>query len=62
MHKPCALATFQSVGWNMTPYPVDFRAGGHTAWTNYSLARRARRWQLVLYSMGAFTAVGLVNF
>lgn len=64
-HMPRALATFQAVGWNVTPYPVDFRAGGYTSWTDYSLARGARRWQLVLHEivgMVAFTAVGLADF
>jgi uncharacterized SAM-binding protein YcdF (DUF218 family) len=64
-HMPRALATFQAVGWNVTPYPVGFRAVSYTAWTDYSLARGARLWQLVLHEivgMGAFTAVGLTNF
>jgi uncharacterized SAM-binding protein YcdF (DUF218 family) len=62
---PRSMALFRAAGWNVTPYPVDFRAGSYTAWTDYSLARGARRWQLVLHEIVgrlAFTAFGLANF
>lgn len=48
-HMPRALATFRKAGWNVTPYPVDFRAGQKTPWTQYSLVQGARKWQLVLH-------------
>ena len=38
-HMPRALATFRAAGWNVTPYPVDYRTGTRTPWTEYSLAR-----------------------
>ncbi len=28
MHMPRALGTFQSLGWRVIPYPVDFRSSG----------------------------------
>jgi uncharacterized SAM-binding protein YcdF (DUF218 family) len=48
-HMPRSLATFQKAGWNVTPYPVDFRTGGSTPWTNYSLSNGAQQWELLLH-------------
>lgn len=48
-HMPRAMATFQKAGWNVTPWPVDYRAGQHTPWTRYSLVAGARKWHLVLH-------------
>lgn len=48
-HMPRALASFRALGWNVTPYPVDYRTGAATPWTEYSLARGAQRWQLALH-------------
>ena len=48
-HMPRSMACFQKAGWNVTPYPVDYRTGGSTPWTNYSLSGGAERWELVLH-------------
>lgn len=48
-HMPRALGSFRAAGWNVTPYPVDYRTGSTTPWTEYSLAQGALRWQLVLH-------------
>ncbi|MEO8015761.1 MAG: ElyC/SanA/YdcF family protein, partial [Polaromonas sp.] len=48
-HMPRALAVFRAVGWNVAPSPVDYRSVGFSRWTDYSLARGAVRWQLVLH-------------
>ena len=56
-HMPRAMASFQKAGWNVTPYPVDFRAGSATPWTEYSLADGARKWHLLLHE-----AVGLLAY
>ncbi|MDO8699186.1 MAG: YdcF family protein [Rhodoferax sp.] len=50
-HMPRALATFRKAGWNVTPYPVDFRTGTHTPWTQYSLAEGAKKWHLALHEL-----------
>lgn len=47
-HMPRALAVLKAVGWNVTPYPVAYRTGSRSAWTDYSLARGAPRWQQLL--------------
>jgi uncharacterized SAM-binding protein YcdF (DUF218 family) len=48
-HMPRSMATFTKVGWNVTAYPVDFRTGNDTPWTEYSLKDGARNWQLLLH-------------
>jgi len=48
-HMPRALAEFEAVGCAVTPYPVDFRTGASTPWTDYSMAFSLVRWQLALH-------------
>lgn len=48
-HMPRALAAFRATGWNVTPYPVDYRTGTRTPWTQYSLAKSLWRWQIGLH-------------
>ncbi len=48
-HMPRSMAEFEIVGCRVTPYPVDFRTGATTAWTEYSLARALMRWQAALH-------------
>ena len=50
-HMPRSMATFVKAGWNVTAYPVDFRTGDPTPWTEYSLVRGAQRWQLALHEL-----------
>lgn len=50
-HMPRAMAAFQKAGWNVTPYPVDYRTGNATPWTEYSLAEGARKWHLLLHEV-----------
>jgi uncharacterized SAM-binding protein YcdF (DUF218 family) len=47
MHR--AMATFEKVGWNVTPYAVDFSSGSQTPLSAYSLVRGSRKWVLVLH-------------
>jgi uncharacterized SAM-binding protein YcdF (DUF218 family) len=54
---PRAMAAFQKAGWNVTPYPVDYRTGNATPWTEYSLAEGARKWHLLLHE-----ALGLLVY
>lgn len=48
-HMPRAMSEFEAVGCKVTPYPVDFRTGGATPWTEYSLAHSLLRWQTALH-------------
>ena len=50
-HMPRSMATFTKAGWNVTAYPVDFRTGPTTPWTEYSLGSGLRSWQLVLHEL-----------
>jgi uncharacterized SAM-binding protein YcdF (DUF218 family) len=50
-HMPRSMATFAKAGWNVTAYPVDFRTGSTTPWTEYSLKRGVERWQLALHEL-----------
>lgn len=48
-HMPRSVAEFQAVGCNVTAYPVDFRTGEDTSWTDYSIARSLMVWQTGLH-------------
>ena len=37
-HMPRAMSIFQTVGWNLTSFPVDYRSTRLGSWTDYSLA------------------------
>lgn len=50
-HMPRSMATFAQAGWNVTAYPVDYRTGASTPWTEYSLGSGVRRWQLALHEL-----------
>ena len=60
-HMPRSVATFRKAGWNVTPYPVDFRTGDSTAWTQYSLWLGAEKWQLVLHELAGLLAYRLAG-
>lgn len=55
-HMQRSMATFAKAGWNVTAYPVDFRTGNTTPWTEYSLKDGARNWQLLLHEWLGFFA------
>lgn len=48
-HMPRAMASFQKAGWDVRAYPVDFRAGLATPWTQYSLVQGVKKWKLALH-------------
>lgn len=48
-HMPRSLATFRKAGWNVTPYPVDFRTGGSPPWSHFDLRIGAEQWELLLH-------------
>ncbi len=50
-HMPRSVALFQREGWNVTPYPVDFRTGSFTPWSNFSIAEGAQRWEMLLHEV-----------
>ncbi|MDO8252421.1 MAG: YdcF family protein [Rhodoferax sp.] len=60
-HMPRAIATFRKAGWNVTPYPVDYRTGSHTPWSQYSLAVGAKKWHLALHELLGLLAYRLAG-
>jgi len=60
-HMPRALATFRAAGWNVTPYPVDYRTGIRTPWTEYSLVDSPRRWRIALHEWAGLLAYRLAG-
>ena len=60
-HMPRSMAEFNAVGCNVTPYPVDYRTGESTAWTEYSLANSLLRWQTALHEWLGLWVYGLTR-
>jgi uncharacterized SAM-binding protein YcdF (DUF218 family) len=61
-HMPRSLAVFQKAGWNVTPYPVDFRTTPEwTPLTSYSLRDGADHWELLLHEWIGIAAYRLTG-
>ncbi len=60
-HMPRSMATFAKAGWNVTAYPVDFRTGPTTPWTEYALGPALRSWQLGLHERLGWLAYRLTG-
>lgn len=60
-HMPRAMGTFRKAGWNVTPYPVDYRGGMHTPWTQYSLDRGAGKWHVALHELAGLLTYRLAG-
>jgi uncharacterized SAM-binding protein YcdF (DUF218 family) len=50
-HMPRAMDSFRKAGWNVTAYPVDFRAGEHTPWSQYSMDEGVKKWRIALHEL-----------
>ncbi|TXT39105.1 MAG: hypothetical protein FD135_2424 [Comamonadaceae bacterium] len=50
-HMPRSMATFKSLGWNVTAYPVDFRSGSSTPWTQYNMDSGVKKWRTALHEL-----------
>jgi uncharacterized SAM-binding protein YcdF (DUF218 family) len=54
-HMPRSMEEFQALGCNVTAFPVDFRTGEETSWTEYSMAGSLMAWQTALHEyLGMF--------
>ena len=60
-HMPRSVAEFRSSGCNITPYPVDFRTGEFTPFTEYELAESLHRWQTALHEWLGIIAYSLTR-
>jgi uncharacterized SAM-binding protein YcdF (DUF218 family) len=50
-HMPRSMAEFRAVGCNVTAYPVYFRTGQETSWTEYSMTSSLMAWQTALHEL-----------
>ncbi len=50
-HMPRSMAEFEGAGCDVTAYPVDFRTGEETPWSEYSIAHSLMAWQTALHEM-----------
>ncbi len=60
-HMPRSMDEFESVGCNVTAYPVDFRTGASTLVTEYSLAESLQRWQTALHEWLGLLVYGMTR-
>lgn len=60
-HMQRAKATFEKAGWNVTAYPVDFRAESSPRWTRYSMQAGVSDWQMVLNEYVGWVAYRLTG-
>jgi uncharacterized SAM-binding protein YcdF (DUF218 family) len=60
-HMPRSMATFEKAGWNMTAYPVDYRTGVSTPWTEYDLQTGSEHWQILLHEVVGMLAYRLTG-
>ena len=60
-HMPRSMAEFQAVGCNVAAYPVDFRTGEETSWTEYSMAGSLMAWQTALHEYLGMVVYGVTR-
>lgn len=60
-HMPRSMATFEKAGWNVTAYPVDYRTGIDTPWTEYELQAGSEHWQILLHEVVGMLAYRLTG-
>jgi uncharacterized SAM-binding protein YcdF (DUF218 family) len=59
-HMPRSMAIFKRAGWNVTAYPVDYRAPEEIDWTGFEFSgdiSAAKKWQFFLHE-----ALGLIAY
>ena len=60
-HRGRTCSEFQAVGCNVTAYPVDFRTGEETSWTEYSMAGSLMAWQTALHEYFGMLVYGVTR-
>jgi uncharacterized SAM-binding protein YcdF (DUF218 family) len=60
-HMTRSISEFLAVGCNVTAYPVDFRTGNETSWTDYSMASSLVSWQTALHELLGIFVYGLTR-
>jgi uncharacterized SAM-binding protein YcdF (DUF218 family) len=62
-HLPRAMAVFEHAGWNVTPWPVDYRTTAHDSWFDFSMYQGPNLWTLALHEwlgMAAYRMAGWI--
>lgn len=60
-HMPRAMGVFEHAGWNVTPWPTDYRTSAHDSWFDFSLSGGPALWSLALHEwlgMAAYRLLG----
>jgi uncharacterized SAM-binding protein YcdF (DUF218 family) len=58
-HMPRTMGVFLKVGWNVTPYPVDYRSAAPSSWSDFSLHDGPGSWELALHELLGYLAYRL---
>lgn len=60
-HMPRSYAVFEKLGWNVTPYPVDYRAGKHVPLLCFCTADNLTKLQTVAHEIFGLAAYRLTG-
>lgn len=60
-HMPRAMGVFVKNGWNVTPYPVDYRTDSDPDWWDYSLHYGPGLWNMALHEVVGYYAYRLAG-
>lgn len=61
-HLPRAMGVFTHAGWNVTPWPVDYRTTAHDSWFDFSLHDGPQLWQLALHEWLGYAAYRMAGW
>jgi len=62
-HMPRSMGVFRTTGWNVTPWPVDYRTVAHDSWFDFSVRTGPGLWTLALHEwlgMAAYRIAGWI--
>ena len=60
-HMPRSMGVFTKAGWNVTPYPVDYRTDSAPDWYDFSLRYGPELWELALHETLGYWVYRLVG-
>jgi uncharacterized SAM-binding protein YcdF (DUF218 family) len=61
-HLPRAMGVFTHAGWNVAPWPVDYRTTAHDSWFDFSLHYGPEMWQLALHEWLGYAAYRMAGW
>ena len=60
-HMPRSMAIFRKAGWNVTPYPTDYRSGSTIDWLDFDPLDAADLWKVTLHEYIGMVAYRLTG-